>query len=182
MAGGSGFNGLLPWQLPALAGSLLIFPPCDSRLLCHSTLWWRAAGTKWPSQRCRESTSFFFFFCFVFLSFSLKLEGRWATPAFGSQAVHLQKLEHAFCWAFLGEGEDVFFFSFVLVGEIWEMALPSGSNESAIHTHAIDFHQEMRGKVAAEVNLEINSVEHISFCCAVSRTCAVAAVLFWFVS
>lgn len=63
------------------------------------------------------------------------------------------------------------------------MALPSGSNESAIHTHAIDFHQEMRGKVAAEVNLEINSVEHIFFAhCAVSRTCALAAVSFWFVS
>lgn len=100
------------WQ-----GHCWFSPPCDSRLLCHSTLWWRAAGTKWPSRRCRERTSFFFSFffsfCFVFLSFSLKLEGRWVTSALGSQAAHLQKLEHAFCRAFLGEGEDVLgFFSF----------------------------------------------------------------------
>lgn len=167
------------WQ-----GHCWFSPPCDSRLLCHSTLWWRAAGTKWPSRRCRERTSFFFSFffsfCFVFLSFSLKLEGRWATSALGSQAA-LQKLEHAFCRAFLGEGEDVFFvFFFILIWEISEMALPSGSNESATRTHAIDFHQEMRGKVAAEVNLEINSVEHIFFLLAVLSAEHVLWLLFCF--
>lgn len=60
------------------------------------------------------------------------------------------------------------------------MALPSGSNESATRTHAIDFHQEMRGKVAAEVNLEINSVEHIFFLLAVLSAEHVLWLLFCF--
>lgn len=73
-----------------------------------------------------------------------------------------------------------FGFFFILIWEISEMALPSGSNESATRTHAIDFHQEMRGKVAAEVNLEINSVEHIFFLLAVLSAEHVLWLLFCF--
>lgn len=71
MAGGSGFNGLLPWQLPALAGSLLIFPPVRfPALVPFNPLMEGSWHQVTLSAVQRANFLFFFFFFFLLFCFS----------------------------------------------------------------------------------------------------------------